>query len=95
MLTLMMAQIIGFAPGEFVHTLGDAQLYLNHLDQADEQLTREPLTPPQMKINPDVKDIFAFRCEDVELAGYQAHPISRGLLRYDKRSARPPWSTQV
>ena len=90
----MMAQITDFAPGELVHTRGYAHLYLNHLDQADEQLTREPL-PPQMKINPDLKDIFAFRCEDVELAGYQAHPPSRGLLRYDKRSARPPWSTQV
>ena len=69
----MMAQITDFAPGELVHTRGDAHLYLNHLDQADEQLTREPL-PPQMKINPDVKDIFAIRCEDVELVGYQMHP---------------------
>lgn len=74
LLTLMIAQVTGLKPGEFVHTLGDAHLYLNHLDQADEQLTREPLTPPQMKINPDVDDIFGFRYEDFELVGYQAHP---------------------
>ena len=74
LLTLMMAQVTGFAPGEFVHTLGDAHLYLNHLEQADEQLKREPLPPPQMRLNPDVKDIFGFRYEDFELVGYQAHP---------------------
>ena len=61
LLTLMMAQVTGLEPGEFVHTLGDAHLYLNHLEQADEQLTREPLPPPQMWFNPDVKDIFGFR----------------------------------
>ena len=74
LLTLMMAQVTGLAPGEFVHTLGDAHLYLNHLDQADEQLTREPLPPPQLRLNPDVNDIFSFRYEDFELVGYQAHP---------------------
>ena len=75
LLTLMMAQVTGLKPGEFVHTLGDAHLYLNHLQQADEQLTRKPLLPPpQMKINPDVNDIFGFRYEDFELVGYQAHP---------------------
>ena len=74
LLTLMMAQVTGFAPGEFVHTLGDAHLYLNHLEQADEQLKRKPLPPPQMRLNPDVKDIFGFRYEDFELVGYQAHP---------------------
>ena len=74
LLTLMMAQVTGLAPGEFVHTLGDAHLYLNHLDQADTQLEREPLPPPQMKLNPDVKDILGFRYEDFELTGYQAHP---------------------
>jgi len=74
LLTLMMARVTGLAPGEFVHTLGDAHLYLNHLEQADEQLTREPLPPPQMRLNPDVKDIFGFRYEDFELVGYQAHP---------------------
>ena len=74
LLTLMMARVTGLAPGEFVHTLGDAHLYLNHLDQADEQLTREPLAPPQMRLNPDVDDIFGFRYEDFELVGYEAHP---------------------
>ena len=74
LLTLMMAQVTGLAPGEFVHTLGDAHLYLNHLEQADTQLTREPLAPPQMRLNPDIKDIFGFRYEDFELVGYQAHP---------------------
>ena len=74
LLTLMMARVTGLAPGEFVHTLGDAHLYLNHLEQADEQLKREPLAPPQMKINPGVNDIFDFRYEDFELLNYQAHP---------------------
>ena len=74
LLTLMMAQVTGLAPGEFVHTLGDAHLYLNHRKQADLQLEREPLPPPQMKINPDVNGIFDFRYEDFELVGYQAHP---------------------
>ena len=74
LLTLMMARVTGLAPGEFVHTLGDAHLYLNHLEQADLQLTREPLPPPQMKINRDVNGIFDFRYEDFELVGYRAHP---------------------
>ena len=74
LLTLMMARVTGLKPGEFVHTLGDAHLYLNHLEQADEQLNREPLPPPQMRINPDVEDIFGFRYEDFELQNYQAHP---------------------
>ena len=74
LLTLMMARVTGLKPGEFVHTLGDAHLYLNHLKQADTQLEREPLPPPQMKINPDVDDIFGFRYEDFELQNYQAHP---------------------
>ena len=74
LLTLMMARVTGLAPGEFVHTLGDAHLYMNHLEQADLQLGREPLAPPQMKINPGVNDIFDFRYEDFELVGYRAHP---------------------
>ena len=74
LLTLMIAQVTGLAPGEFVHTLGDAHLYMNHLEQADLQLTRDPLPPPQMKINPDVNGIFDFRYEDFELVGYRAHP---------------------
>ena len=70
----MMARVTGLEPGEFVHTLGDAHLYLNHLEQADEQLTREPLAPPQMKINPEVKSIYDFHYDDFELIDYRAHP---------------------
>ena len=61
-------------PGEFVHTFGDAHLYLNHLDQAREQLARTPYPLPQMRLNPDVKDLFAFRYEDFKLENYHAHP---------------------
>ncbi len=74
LLTLMIAQVSDLAPGEFIHTLGDAHLYLNHQQQADIQLQREPLRLPQMKINPAVRDLFAFRYEDFELVGYEAHP---------------------
>jgi thymidylate synthase len=74
LLTMMMAQVSGFEPGEFVHTFGDAHLYLNHLEQADEQLRREPRPLPRMHLNPDVRDIFAFRYEDFELTGYNPHP---------------------
>jgi thymidylate synthase len=74
LLTMMAAQVTGYAPGDFVHTLGDAHLYLNHLDQAREQLARAPYPLPEMKLNPDVKDIFDFTFDDFELLGYQAHP---------------------
>lgn len=74
LLTLMVAQVCDLQPGEFIHTFGDAHLYLNHLEQARLQLTREPLPPPQMKLNPAIKDIFAFRYEDFELVNYQFHP---------------------
>ena len=74
LLTMMMAQVTGLQPGEFIHTLGDAHLYLNHLEQADEQLSRTPYPLPVMKLNPEVRDIFAFRYEDFELVGYEAHP---------------------
>jgi thymidylate synthase len=74
LLTLMVAQVTGLAPGEFVHTFGDAHLYLNHLGQVDEQLRRQPLALPRMHINPEVRDIFAFRYEDFRLEGYEAHP---------------------
>lgn len=74
LLTQMMAQVTGLKPGEFIHSFGDAHLYLNHLDQADLQLTRRPMALPEMRINPDVKDIFGFRYEDFELLGYEAHP---------------------
>ena len=74
LLTMMMAQVSGLKAGDFVHTLGDAHLYANHLDQADLQLTREPLALPTMHINLNIDDIFAFTFEDFELAGYEAHP---------------------
>jgi thymidylate synthase len=73
LLTMMVAQVTGLKPGEFVHTLGDAHLYLNHLDQAREQLTRKPFPLPQMHINPAVTDLFAFAYEDFRLDNYQAH----------------------
>ena len=74
LLTMMIAQVCDFEPGEFIHTLGDAHLYTNHLEQAKLQLTREPRTLPTMKINPDVKSIFDFKYEDFVLEGYEPHP---------------------
>jgi thymidylate synthase len=74
LLTMMIAQVCDLAPGDFVHTLGDAHLYTNHLEQADEQLSRKPYPLPVMKINPGVKSIFDFKYEDFELVGYEAHP---------------------
>jgi thymidylate synthase len=74
LLTLMLAQVCGLKPGEFIHTLGDAHLYLNHLEQAREQLRREPFALPSMRLNPQVLDLFAFRLEDFELVNYRAHP---------------------
>lgn len=74
LLTMMMAQVCDLKPGEFIHTLGDAHLYSNHLDQAKLQVSREPRRLPTMKINPAVKDILAFKYEDFELVGYDPHP---------------------
>jgi thymidylate synthase len=74
LLTMMVAQVCDLAPGEFIHTFGDLHLYLNHIEQARLQLTRQPYPLPQMLINPAVKDIFNFRFEDFELLNYQAHP---------------------
>lgn len=74
LLTMMMAQVTGLKPGELVHVLGDAHLYLNHMQQVETQLARQPLPLPVMKINPDVKSMFDFKYEDFELAGYQSHP---------------------
>jgi len=80
LLTLMVAQVTGFKPAEFVLTLGDAHLYLNHLEQAREQLTRAPRPFPGMKLNPVVKDIFAFRYEDFTLEGYEPHPAIKAPI---------------
>lgn len=74
LLTMMVAQVTGLKAGEFIHTLGDAHLYLNHIEQAREQLSRNPFALPTMHLNPEVKDIFAFRYEDFRLENYQAHP---------------------
>jgi len=74
LLTMMMAQVCGLRPGDFVHTMGDAHLYLNHIDQAKTQLSRDFRPLPQMKINPEVKDIFDFKFSDFELVGYDPHP---------------------
>jgi thymidylate synthase len=74
LLDMMVAQVTGLKPGEFVHTFGDVHLYLNHLDQAKLQLTRQPRPLPTMKLNPDIKDINLFRYEDFSLEGYDPHP---------------------
>ncbi|MES0870552.1 thymidylate synthase [Pseudovibrio sp. SCP19] len=80
LLTMMIAQVCDLEPGDFVHTLGDAHLYLNHMEQAELQLSREPRALPVMRINPAVKDIFAFRYEDFALEGYDPHPHIKGVV---------------
>jgi len=74
LLTLMIAQVTGLEPGEFIHTFGDVHIYLNHVDQVKTQLSRKPFPLPEMKLNPDRRDLFGFRYEDFELRGYQCHP---------------------
>ena len=74
LLTMMVAQVCDLEPGDFIHTLGDAHLYSNHLEQTELQLSREHYPLPKMKINPDVKNIFDFKFEDFELVDYQYHP---------------------
>ena len=74
LLTMMIAQVCGLQPGDFIHTTGDTHLYLNHLEQAALQLSREPRPLPRMIINPDVKDIFSFKYEDFTLEGYDPWP---------------------
>ncbi|OLO03060.1 thymidylate synthase [Salinicola socius] len=74
LLTHMVAQVCGLKPGDFVHTLGDAHLYLNHLDQARLQLSREPLALPRLKLNPAIDDLFDFRFDDIAIEGYESHP---------------------
>src|SRR5262249_54831857 len=77
LLTLMVAQVTKLAPGDFVHTLGDAHLYNNHLEQAREQLSRAPRPLPRMRLDPSVRDLFAFRYEHFKLEGYDPHPHIR------------------
>lgn len=78
LLTLMMARATGLKPGEFIHTLGDAHIYLNHIEQVKLQLSRTPLPLPEMRLNPDKKGIFDFTFDDFELVGYQSHPHIKG-----------------
>jgi thymidylate synthase len=80
LLTLMMARTTGLQPGEFIHTLGDAHIYLNHIDQANLQLTRKPFPLPEMKLNPEIKNIFDFKYEDFHLENYQSHPHIKGQI---------------
>lgn len=80
LLTMMVAQVTDLEPGEFVHTLGDAHIYLNHLDQVNLQLTRDERKLPTMKLNPDVKSIFDFTIDDFELVGYDPHPHIKGVV---------------
>lgn len=80
LLLMMMAQVTGLKPGEFVHTLGDAHIYLNHIEQVKLQLTRTPLPLPVMNVNPEVSDILGFRFEDFSLGNYQSHPHIKGEI---------------
>jgi thymidylate synthase len=80
LLTMMVAQVCGLEPGEFVHTLGDAHLYSNHLEQANEQLRRAPRPPPTMRLNPAVRDLYAFRYEDFTLEGYDPWPAIKAPI---------------
>ena len=80
LLLMMMAQVTGLKAGEFVHTFGDAHIYLNHLDQVNEQLERAPLPLPTMHINPEIKDIFDFSYNDFELVDYQSHPAIKAPI---------------
>ena len=80
LMTMMIAQVTGLEPGEFVHTLGDAHIYLNHIEQVKLQLSREPYPLPGMWINPDVRSIFDFQFEDFRLEDYQFHPHIKGAI---------------
>ncbi|MDO9633937.1 MAG: thymidylate synthase, partial [Paludibacter sp.] len=80
LLLLMMAQVTGLQPGDFVHTLGDAHIYTNHIEQVNMQLSREPRPLPQMKINPAVTSIFDFKFDDFELVNYDPHPHIKGAV---------------
>ena len=80
LLTHMIAQVCGLAVGDFVHTLGDAHLYDNHVEQARLQLSREPLPLPRLVLNPEVRSVFDFRCEDIAIEGYQSHPAIKAAV---------------
>jgi len=80
LLTLMIAQVTDLQPGDFVHTFGDVHIYLNHLDQVNTQLSREPFPLPQMRLNPDRRELFDFRYEDFELVNYECHPGIRAPI---------------
>lgn len=80
LLTMMIAQVTGLEVGEFIHTIGDAHIYQNHLEQVKTQLTRDVRPLPKMKLNPDVKSIFDFKYEDFELEGYDPHPVLKGMV---------------
>ncbi|HET6592172.1 MAG TPA: thymidylate synthase [Xanthomonadales bacterium] len=80
LLTMMVAQVVGLEPGDFVHTFGDVHIYLNHIEQVETQLGRTPYPLPRMHINPEVRDLFAFRYEDFELRDYRCHPAIRAPI---------------
>jgi thymidylate synthase len=80
LLTLMVAQVCGMEPGEFIHSFGDVHLYKNHFEQAELQLTRKPFALPQMKLNPEVKNIFDFQFQDFELINYQSYPAIKAAV---------------
>ena len=80
LLTMMMAQVCGYKPGDFIHTFGDAHIYSNHFEQVELQLSREPKELPTMKLNPEVKDIFGFKFEDFSLENYHPHPHIKGQV---------------
>ena len=80
LLTMMVAQVCGLKLGDFVHTLGDAHIYSNHMQQVQEQLSRAPKSLPQMRINPNVNDIFSFKFEDFTLENYDPHPAIQGKV---------------
>jgi thymidylate synthase len=82
LLTHIIAQICGLEAGEFIHTLGDTHLYLNHFEQVEEQLSREPRPLPRLKLNPEVKSIADLRYEDIEIIGYDPHPTIKAPMSF-------------
>ena len=80
LLIMMMAQVLNLEPGEFVHTLGDAHIYLNHIEQVKTQLTREPMKLPGLELNPEIKNLFDFKYDDIKLNNYEAHPHIKGAI---------------